>query len=157
MAKRISYETVAPLIDSGQDCKAVVADQLDTLKVRCRLLSGTDRVLMELFLQGQCKYADLAALLGIAESTLARRIRRLLAMLGGQYSMPLQHRGRISSLEWKIARLAFLDRRTIRQIAGHTGLSFYRVRQITLKFKKTNPRHEKHGYRVKNEEMEARN
>jgi hypothetical protein len=168
MGKRISYETIAPWVDSERDRKSFLASQLDTLSVRCQLLSGTDRVLMELLLQGQCKYADLAVLMGISESALSRRAQRLIGVLGGRYSVCLRYRRQWSSLEWKIARLAFLDGWTLRQIAGHTGLSFYRVRQIARKLKsradtdfkknKTNPisKQKKPEYRVNNAEMEAK-
>lgn len=133
MGKRISYETIAPYVDSQQDRKSFLAGQLDTLKARCQFLSGMDRVLMELLLQGQCKYADLAALTGISASALSRRVQRLIDILGGRHSVCPRRRGQLSSLERKIARLAFLDGWTLRQIAGHTGLSLYRVRQIARK------------------------
>ena len=135
MGKKISYETIAPWVDSQQDRKSFLAGQLDTLKARCELLSGMDRVLMELLLQGQCKYADLAVLMGISESALSRRVQRLIGILGGRYSVCLRYRRQLSPLESKIARLAFLDGWTLRQIAGHTGLSLYRVRQIARKLK----------------------
>jgi DNA-directed RNA polymerase specialized sigma subunit len=135
MSKRISYEVIAPLVDSEQDRKPFLAGQLDTLKARCQLLSGMDRVLMELFLQGQCKYADLAILMGISESALSRRVRRLIGILGGRYSICLCRYRQLSHLEWKVARLAFLDGWTLQQIAGHTGMSLYRIRQVTQKLK----------------------
>jgi DNA-directed RNA polymerase specialized sigma subunit len=135
MSKRISYETIAPYVDSERDCKPFLTGQLDTLKARCELLSGMDRVVMELFLQGQCKYAELAVLMGISESALSRRVQRLIGVLGGRYPVCLRYRRQLSPLESKIARLAFLDGWTLRQIAGHTGLSLYRVRKIARKLK----------------------
>jgi uncharacterized protein YerC len=167
MAKKISYETIAPWADSEQDRRSFFTSQLDTLKARCELLSGMDRALMDMLLQGQCKYADLAVLLGISASALSRRVQRLIGILGGRYSVCLRDRRRLSPLESKIARLIFLDGWTLRQIAGHTGISLYRVRKIAKKFKsragmdlkkcKTNPikKQKKQRYRAKNAEIEA--
>jgi DNA-directed RNA polymerase specialized sigma subunit len=135
MDKRISYEAIAPLADSGRNFKSFLTDQLDTLKARCELLSGTDRVLMELLLQGHSKCAELAVLLGVSESALSRRIHRLTEVLGGQYLICLRHYKQLSPVEWKVARLAFLNGWSLRQIACHTGLSLYRVRQISHKLK----------------------
>jgi hypothetical protein len=74
-------------------------------------------------------------LLGISASALSRRVQRLFGILGGRHSVCLRDHGQLSPLELKIARLAFLDGWTLRQIAGHTGISLYRVRKIAKKLK----------------------
>jgi hypothetical protein len=77
----------------------------------------------------------MAALLGISESSLSRRVHHLITILGGRLSSRLRHPEPLSSLELKIIRIAFLDGWSFRQIACQTGLSLYRIRQIIRKLK----------------------
>jgi hypothetical protein len=114
-------------MESGSDRRPL---HWDTLPTHYRLLNPTDRVLIHLLVEKQCRRSDLAALLGISESSLSYRIARLTKTLALK-STSLSLRPPYPDLEkHKIARMACLNNHSVRHIARHTGLSLYRVRKI---------------------------
>jgi DNA-directed RNA polymerase specialized sigma24 family protein len=109
--------------DRAEGC----AERIEFLKQQCELLSGPDRVLMELILDG-CTMRRLAHLLAVSESTLSRRAGRLVALLAGPGRK--SGSGGVSSAELSILRMRRLEKLSLSQIACRMGLSIYRVRRI---------------------------
>jgi DNA-binding CsgD family transcriptional regulator len=130
---------------SDSDYRPYRAAQCETIKSRSKLLSQTDRTLVDLILEGHCKNADMAALLGISESSLSHRIRRLTKFLGQPCFTFFRQSHQLGPDQWKVIRMAFLHGRSIRQIVRQTGLSRYRTQKIIAEFKRPNqPEHENH-------------
>jgi hypothetical protein len=130
MRHRISYETIDFKSDSKSDHRFGRIHQNDIIMTRSKLLSPTDRLLINLILEGHYKNIDLAALLGISESLLSYRIRRLTKILGQPFSLLSRQSQRLEPDELKVARMAFLNSRSLGHIARTTGLSLYRTRKI---------------------------
>ncbi len=93
----------------------------------CKLLTGSDRVLMEMYIKGDCNYHQLSKLLGRSYSSVIRRIRQLTAIIQGQSGKIVRFQGTLKPVEATVARLAMVQRLSRRQIALRTGLSQYRV------------------------------
>lgn len=73
---------------------------------------------------------QLARLIGIDDTILARRIRRLAErLLDGQYIDCLRNRNRFTTVEMAIARDYFLTGLSIKTIAAEHGFSYYRTRE----------------------------
>lgn len=99
----------------------------------CKLLTGSDRVLMEMFIKGDHGCLQLSKLLGRSHSSVIRRIRQLTAIILGQSSRTARFQGPLKPVEAAVVRLAVVQRLSKRQIVLRTGLSRYRVDQICLK------------------------
>ncbi len=116
--------------DSGDFLqRSVFADRAEMLRARADTLSGTDGVIMKMYLDGGSTYCQIARLMGVSESTAARRIRRITKrLLDGEYITCLHNRMKLNPLEQKIARDYFLDGLSQRKIALKRSVSIYYVR-----------------------------
>ncbi len=96
----------------------------ELLAKNAKLLSGRDRVLMELYLSKGTSFYQMAVLSGIAETTVSRRIRRAIGrFFEGKYNICLVNRAKFSAMELRIARDYFLRGLSIKTLAGRYGIS----------------------------------
>jgi len=108
-------------------------DRIDMLRGRLELLSGQDRVLLKMYLENGTTFRQMAAVAGVNEATIARRIYKLIRrLLDGEYIICLRNRKSFTRLEMQIAKNYFLDGLSQRKISLQRKCSVYRVRQ-TLK------------------------
>jgi DNA-binding CsgD family transcriptional regulator len=135
MKNKKSFLSLESDIDISSDRRPRLAMQRDIIQSRSKLLNRTDRILVHLVSEGNYKNVELAALLGISESSLTYHIGRLTKILGHEFNTFFRQPLASGADEWKVARMAYLNGRSLRAISRHTGLSMYRVRKITAKLK----------------------
>lgn len=100
------------------------------LQAGCKLLTGSDRALMEMYLTGDADYTAIAALLGKSRSTVTRRISRLTAAIVGHSGHPVKTRRALAADEMTLVRLYRMQGLAVCEIVLRTGLSHYRVRRL---------------------------
>ena len=105
-------------------------EQIDVLRSRLPLLEGKDRVMMTMYLENGNSARQLSRLLGVSETCIARRIRKLKKRLtDGAYITCLRNREKFSRLQMAIAKDYFLDGLSIMAIVTKRHCSRYRVRR----------------------------
>jgi hypothetical protein len=110
------------------------ADMAELLTNRAEILTGKDRDLVMMYLEKGCSMAPLARIAGVSESTIARRIHKLMArLLNGGYIVCLRNCGRFTRGELAVAKDYFLHSRTIASIAANRKVSIYLVRKTMQK------------------------
>jgi DNA-binding CsgD family transcriptional regulator len=114
----------------------------------CKLLTGSDRVLMEMVIKGDHTYLQLAKLLGKSHVSVLRRIRQLTAIILGQSVRKVRFQGPLKPVEQGVARLVMVQRLSRKQIALEMGLSRYRVDQICRKLAVASPKQNRRMVRM---------
>ena len=110
------------------------ADRIDLLRSRVELLKGKDRTLMNMYLERDGSFREMARMAGVNEATIARRIYKLIQrLIDGEYITCLRNRKKFTSLEMFIARDYFLSGLSMRKIAAKRDCSYYQVRQCLKK------------------------
>jgi len=105
------------------------SDRVDLLRSRAEMLTGKDKVLMQMYLNGS-SFSEMARLRGVGEATITRRVRKLTRrLLCGEYMMCLRSRRFLSGLEQTIAKDYFLEGRSQEAIAQKVGITVYQVRK----------------------------
>ena len=130
--KRVSIDCA-----SGDTSSATqMRDRVELLRSRLNLLTGTDRVLMEMHLDNGVSFRRLGQLTGLCETTISRRIRRLAQrLLDPTYMVCLRNRQRFSPLEIAIAGDFFVRGMAMTRIAHKRKMSYYRVREVIHKIR----------------------
>jgi hypothetical protein len=112
----------------------------ELLRDRLHLLSGRDKILMSMYLDGQ-RISELAALLGVSTSALRRKLKKLAAALSGQkctdYLLALRNRDKFSSLELAIARDRLIRGLSIKRIARRRKTTYYRSYRMVCKIERS--------------------
>ena len=105
-------------------------EELSALRERVGLLSGTDRVLMTMYLDRGASYRQLSELLGISETSVARRIRRLTRrLIDDRYISCMRNREKLTSLQLRIVKYFLVRGLPMKQIAKRLDVSYYIVRK----------------------------
>jgi predicted DNA-binding protein YlxM (UPF0122 family) len=105
-------------------------DRIDVLRCRVGLLTGKDRVLMQMYLDNANTFSQMARLGGINEANVARRIHKLIRrLLDGQYITCLRNRDKLTEAQIEMARDYFVAGLPMREIADRHGTTYYVVRQ----------------------------
>jgi len=108
-------------------------DEIDLLRGRLNLLDGKDKVLMTMYLENGNSFRQIARLIGISDTSIARRINGLTKrLLNSQYIICLRNRDKFNREQMTIAKDYFLTGMSMREIAIKRHWSFYHVRE-TLK------------------------
>jgi DNA-binding NarL/FixJ family response regulator len=112
-------------------------EQIELLRNRLNLLEGKDRVLMTMYLENGNSIRQIARLLGVCESSIARRVCRLRKrLLDGEYIYCLRNRDKFTAEEMIIAKDYFLRGLSVRKIAIKRQLSNYSVRTSIKRIKR---------------------
>jgi len=120
------------LAESSTEPRRQARQRIDLLRSRVGLLEGRDKALMEMYLGNGVSFRKMAAVAGVNEVTIARRIHKLIKrLLDGEYITCLRNRGRFTKFELDVARDYFLSGLSQRRIASKRRCSVYRVR-LTL-------------------------
>jgi len=124
--KRI-HENVA---DGALPTSGLRREQVDLLVSRLDLLEGRAKVMMKMHFENGNSFRQIARLLGVSETCVARRVRRISdRLLDGRYFACLRNRDRLTSLQISVARDYFIRGLTQSKIAETRRLSLYRVGQ----------------------------
>ncbi len=114
-----------------QDIRPREQANIELIRKRIQILSGVDKGLMSLYYIDGCSFKRIAALLEINPTNVSRRIRNITSrILAGQYIRCLRNKKYFSSQQLQVAREYYVRRRTLRQIAAKSGISFYEIRKI---------------------------
>jgi predicted DNA-binding protein YlxM (UPF0122 family) len=106
----------------------------DLLTERIKLLSGKDKLLMTLYIEKGNSFKQLAALAGVDETNISRRIRKLTKrLIDGEYIKCLQNSEFFNVSELAVAKEYFLDGLSIREVAEKEKITNYSVRKILKK------------------------
>ncbi len=104
--------------------------RLELLESRMELLTGTEKLLMTMYLKNGNSFYQMARLAGVNEVTIARRIHKIIKrLLDGEYITCLRNRDKFSNCEMAVAKDYLLTGLSMRGIARHQRCSRYRVRQ----------------------------
>lgn len=110
-------------------------DKIDLLHSRVNLLTGKDRLLMEMYLEKGTSFKQMARLIGTNELRIARRIRNIIKrLIDDKYIICLQHRTKFGVTEMGIAKEHFLLGLSMREIAAKRHISYYKIREIIGRF-----------------------
>jgi predicted DNA-binding protein YlxM (UPF0122 family) len=112
------------------DTEETLEDRIDVLRCRVGLLTGKDRVLMQMYLDNANTFSQMARLAGVNVANVARRIHKLIRrLLDGQYITCLRSRDKLTEKQIEMARDYFVLGLSMRKIAGRHGTTYYVVRQ----------------------------
>ena len=102
--------------------------QVDILLSRLDLLEGRAKVMMKMHFEKGNSFRQMARLLGISETSVARRIHRISArLLDGRYIACLRNRGKLTRHQMSVAKDYFLRGLSQSKIAETKHWSLYRV------------------------------
>ena len=127
--KRI-HENIAEHIINVKDLRR---DEIELLRSRLSLLSGTDKLLMTMYIRNGNSIRQIARIRGVTETSIARRIRAVSKRLvNSPYIDCLRCRDRLTSLQLAIAKDYYLMGLSMRRIAAKRRWSYYRVRDTVI-------------------------
>ncbi|MFH1614663.1 MAG: hypothetical protein ABIG61_06240 [Planctomycetota bacterium] len=131
--KHFQLENPDNLPESSATIRQWQRDRLEVLRSRMDLLSGRDKVLMEMYFERGASFRQLAMIAGLNEVTIARQIRKLVRrLLDGDYITCLRRQEHLTPFELKVACDHMLGGLSQKRIAEKQDCTIYRVR-ATLK------------------------
>ena len=102
---------------------------IELLRSRLNLLSGTDKLLMTMYIEHGNSIRQIARIRGVSETSVARKIRAITKRLtDGPYIDCLRNRNKLTCRQLAVAKDYYLMGLSMRQIAAKRGRSYYRVR-----------------------------
>jgi hypothetical protein len=108
----------------------------DLLRSRLHILSGTDKVLITMYVVNGNSCRQIARIRGVSETTISRRIRAIAErLMDGQYVRCLRSRQRLTADQMAIAKEFFLLGLPMSQIAEKRRSSIHRVRKALLEIR----------------------
>ena len=114
----------------ASEAKNLRRNQIDLLHSRLNLLSGKDKVLMTMYLENGNSFRQIARLLGVTETRIARKVRSLTKrLIDGQYIACLRNRNKFTIYQMTLAKDYFLTGLSMRKIADKRHRSRYHVRK----------------------------
>jgi hypothetical protein len=123
--------------EEGLKARRAARRRMDILRSRVKMLTGVDRVLMEMYLGNGNTFHQMAQLTGTNESSMARRIRRIIKRLvDGIYISCLRNHELFTNAELEIARDFFLMGLSQISIPEARGCSMYQVRKTVIKVRR---------------------
>ena len=109
---------------------------IELLRSRLNLLSGTDKLLMTMYIKHGNSIRQIARIRGVSETSVARRIRAITKRLtDGPYIDCLRNRNKLTGRQLAIAKDYYLMGLSMRQIAAKRRWSYYRVRDILIEIR----------------------
>ena len=106
---------------------------IELLRSRLNLLSGTDKLLMTMYIEHGNSIRQIARIRGVTETSIARRIRAISKRLtDGPYIECLRNRNKLTRRQLAVAKDYYLMGLSMRRIAAKRRLSYYRVREALI-------------------------
>ncbi len=110
--------------------------RIELLRSRLNLLSGTDKLLMTMYIEHGNSIRQIARIRGVSETSIARRIRAISKRLtDGPYIECLRNRNKLTRRQLAIAKDYYLMGLSMRQIAAKRRWSYYRVRDTLIEIR----------------------
>ena len=111
-------------------------NHVEQLRSRIKFLQPDERALMTLYFENNSGVTQLAMLLGKSQSSISRRIHKIIHRLSdNRFILSLQYRSRFSGYEISLIRERYIQGKPMSQIADSRGVTYYSIRQT---FKKIN-------------------
>lgn len=121
-------------MSSQKPIKKVVNHKVDLLRARTVWLQGKDKLLMKMYLDNGSTFRQMARLAGVNETTVARRIYKIVKrLLDAHYLAALRHSEEFSLMQMEIVQDYFIRGLTKSQIAAEYGCSRYHIDKTLLK------------------------
>jgi len=106
---------------------------IELLRSRLNLLSGTDKLLMTMYIEHGNSIRQIARIRGVTETSIARRIRAISKRItDGPYIECLRNRNKLTRCQLAVAKDYYLMGLSMRRIAAKRCLSYYRVREALI-------------------------
>ena len=130
--KRI-HENIA---EKTNNVKDLHRGRIELLRSRLNLLSGTDKLLMTMYIEHGNSIRQIARIRGVTETSIARRIRAISKRLAsGPYIDCLRCRDKLTGLQLAIAKDYYLIGHSMRRIVAKRRWSYYRVRDTLIEIR----------------------
>ena len=127
--KRV-HENISP---EAQELKGHHRSRTDVLRSRLHILSGTDKVLMTMYVENGNSCRQIARIAGLNESTVARRINAIVKrLMDGQFIRCLKNSRKLTVDQMAIAKDFFVMGLPMSRIAGKRSSSVHRVRKALV-------------------------
>jgi predicted DNA-binding protein YlxM (UPF0122 family) len=115
--------------EQANKIKGLHRGRIELLAGRLNLLTGTDKLLMTLYIKHGNSIRQIARVRGVSETSIARRIRTISKRLvNGPYIDCLRCRDKLTDLQFAVAKDYYLKGLSMRLIAEKRCWSYYRVR-----------------------------
>jgi len=109
---------------------------IELLRSRLNLLSGTDKLLMTMYIKHGNSIRQIARIRGTSEASVNRRIRSITERLtDGPYIDCLRNRDKLTRRQLAVAKDYYLIGLSMRQIAAKRRRSYYRVREALIEIR----------------------
>ena len=109
---------------------------IELLRSRLNLLTGTDKVLMTMYVEHGNSIRQIARIRGASETSVNRRIRAITKRLtDGPYIECLRNRDKLTVRQLAVAKDYYLMGLSMRQIAAKRRRSYYRVREAIVEIR----------------------
>jgi predicted DNA-binding protein YlxM (UPF0122 family) len=110
--------------------KGLNRGRIELLRSRLNLLTGTDKLLMTMYVKHGNSIRQIARVRGTTEASIARKIHTITERLtDGPYIRCLRNRDKLTARQLAIARDYYLTGLSIRRIAAKRRWSYYRVHE----------------------------
>jgi len=130
--KRV-HENIA---EQANNFRGLRRGSIELLRSRLNLLSGTDKLLMTMYIEHGNSFRQIARIRGVTETSIARRIRAIAKRLtDGPYIDCLRSRDKLTSCQLDIAKDYYLLGMSMRRIAAKKQWSYYRVRDAIIQIR----------------------
>ena len=130
--KRI-HENIA---EQTNNVKGLHRGGIELLASRLNLLTGTDKLLMVMYIEHNNSIRQIARIRSATETSIARRIRAISKRLtDGPYIDCLRCRDKLTGLQLAIAKDYYLRGLSMRRIAAERRWSYYRVRDTLIEIR----------------------
>ena len=134
-------------MSSQKPLKKALKSRPDLLKARAIWLQGKDRLLIKMYLDNGSTFRQMARLAGVNESTIARRIYKIVKrLLDAHYLAALRHSEEFSLLQMEIVQDYFIRGLTKSQIAAEYGCSRYHIDKTLLQVQELSEKEERKNY-----------
>ena len=121
-------------MSSNKPLKKALKLKVDLLRARTAWLRGKDKVLMRMYLDNGNTFRQMARVAGVNESTIARRIYKIVQrLLDAHYLVALRHSDEFSLLQMEIVQDYFVRGKTRAQISRQYDRSRYYINKTLLK------------------------
>jgi predicted DNA-binding protein YlxM (UPF0122 family) len=124
--KRI-HENIA---ERSINVKGLNRGRVEMLRNRLNLLTGTDKLLMTMYIKHGNSIRQIARVRGVTEASIARKIRTITERLtDGPYIQCLRNRDKLTDRQFAIAKDYYLAGLSMRRIAAKRGWSYYHIHE----------------------------
>ena len=128
-----AHENIA---DRANNTKGRHRSGIELLRSRLNLLSGTDKLLMTMYIEHGNSIRQIARIRGASEASVNRRIRAITKRLtDGPYIDCLKNRDKLTCRQLVVAKDYYLVGLSMRQIAAKRRRSYYCVREALIEIR----------------------